>query len=140
MGHSASERLEVSEAETMMWRSLVSVVTVWLVVGVSLLQAQSGVSGNWEMRLDTQTGVTTWQARFEQNGDRLGGEIDLGDNEVLSVDGTVEGSVLKFVIVVPDLDGDQPINFEGEVVGDVIQGAEGSFSWYGTGAWEASRE
>tara|TARA_B100001123_G_scaffold444398_2_gene593162 strand:+ start:35696 stop:36118 length:423 start_codon:yes stop_codon:yes gene_type:complete len=140
VGHSASERLEVSEAETMMWRSLVSVVTVWLVVGVSLLQAQSGVSGNWEMRLDTQTGVTTWQARFEQNGDRLGGEIDLGDNEVLSVDGTVEGSVLKFVIVVPDLDGDQPINFEGEVVGDVIQGAEGSFSWYGTGAWEASRE
>ena len=140
MGHSVSERLEVNEAETMMWRSLVSVVTIGLIVGVSMLQAQTEVTGNWEMRLNTQTGVTTWQARFEQNGDRLGGEIDLGDNEVLSVDGTVEGSVLKFVIVVPDLDGDQPINFEGEVLGDVIQGAEGSFSWYGTGVWEASRE
>ena len=105
-----------------------------------MLQAQTEVTGNWEMRLNTQTGVTTWQARFAQNGDRMGGEIDLGDNEVLSVDGTVEGSVLKFVIVVPDLDGDQPINFEGEMLGDVIQGAEGSFSWYGTGVWEASRE
>ena len=50
------------------------------------------------------------------------------------------GNLNHVAIVVPDLDGDQPINFEGEVVGDVIQGAEGSFSWYGTGAWEASRE
>ncbi|MEO2194751.1 MAG: hypothetical protein ABGY72_01510, partial [bacterium] len=83
---------------------------------------------------------TTWQARFEQEADQLGGEIDLGDNEVLAVDGTVDGSMLKFVIIVPDLDGDQPINFEGELAGDTITGAEGKFSWYGTGAWVASRK
>ncbi len=70
----------------------------------------------------------------------MGGEIDLGDNEVLAVDGTIEGSMLKFVIIVPDLDGDQPINFEGELAGDTITGAEGKFSWYGTGAWVASRK
>jgi len=124
----------------MIWK-LVSVVAVGTVVGgLSLAVAQPGVTGEWEMRLSTQTGVTTWQATFEQNGDSLGGDIDLGDNEILSVDGTVEGAMLKFVIVVPDLDGDQPINFEGELMGDTIQGGEGSFSWYGTGNWEASRK
>ena len=123
----------------MMWKWIVAAVAVSVTAGVSLGQAQTGVTGSWEMRLTTQTGVTTWQARFEQNGEALGGEIDLGDNEVLSVDGLVDGAMVKFVIVVPDLDGDQPINFEGELVGDTIKGADGSFSWYGTGNWEASR-
>ena len=114
-----------------------------LVAGLAALPlalAQRDVTGEWEMRLSTQTGVTTWQARFEQDGDRLGGEIDLGDNEILDVNGTVEGTRLAFVIVVPDLDGDQPIDFAGELMGDTIQGAPGSFSWYGTGDWEASRK
>ena len=123
-----------------MWK-LVSVVGVATFVGgLSLAVAQLGVTGEWEIRLSTQTGVTTWQATFEQTGNSLEGEIDLGDNEILSVDGSVEGVMLKFVIVVPDLDGDQPINFEGELMGDTIQGGEGSFSWYGTGNWEASRK
>ena len=122
-----------------MWKWIIAAMAVSVTAGVSLGQAQTGVTGDWEMRLITQTGVTTWQARFEQNGEALGGEIDLGDNEVLSVDGLVDGAMVKFVIVVPDLDGDQPINFEGEIVGDTIKGADGSFSWYGTGSWAASR-
>ncbi len=113
---------------------------VLLVLGVGQTFAQGGLTGEWEMQLTTQTGVTTWQARFEQNGDQVGGEIDLGDNEVLSVDGNLDGSTLRFVIVVPDLDGDQPINFEGEVSGDTIAGAQGAFSWYGTGGWTAQRK
>ncbi len=116
------------------------IAAIVLVVGHASVQAQAGVTGDWEIELTTQTGVTTWQARFEQEADQLGGEIDLGDNEVLSVDGTIDGSMLKFVIIVPDLDGDQPINFEGELAGDTITGAEGKFSWYGTGAWVASRK
>ncbi len=122
-----------------MWKWIFAAMAVSVTAGVSLGQAQTGVTGDWEMRLTTQTGVTTWQARFEQSGEALGGEIDLGDNEVLSVDGLVDGAMVKFVIVVPDLDGDQPINFEGELVGDTIEGADGSFSWYGTGSWAASR-
>jgi len=113
---------------------------VLLVMGVGQTFAQGGLTGEWEMQLTTQTGVTTWQARFEQNGDQVGGEIDLGDNEVLSVDGNLDGSTLRFVIVVPDLDGDQPIDFEGEVSGDTITGAQGTFSWYGTGGWTAQRK
>ena len=115
-------------------------VIAMAVVLTAIVSAQSGVTGDWEMTLSTQTGITTWPARFEQDGDHLGGEIDLGDNEVLSVDGRIDGAMLTFVIVVPDLDGDQPINFEGELVGDIITGAEGSFSWYGTGDWTASRK
>ena len=123
-----------------MAKRVISAVAVLVVSAVSLAFAQGGLSGEWEMKLTTQTGVTTWQARFEQNGERVGGEIDLGDNEVLAVDGRLDGSTLTFVIVVPDLDGDQPINFEGELAGDAITGAPGTFSWYGTGEWEASRK
>tara|TARA_B100000315_G_C14485185_1_gene544832 strand:+ start:630 stop:980 length:351 start_codon:yes stop_codon:yes gene_type:complete len=114
--------------------------TALVALSSSRAQTQSGVAGAWEMKLSTQTGITTWQATFEQDEDKLGGEIDLGDNEVLSVDGTIAGATLKFVIVVPDLDGDQPIAFEGELSGDMITGAQGSFSWYGTGDWSASRK
>ncbi len=124
---------------TLMTRLLILTTGTLVAVG-SLSVAQSGVAGDWEMKLSTQTGITTWHARFEQNGDRLGGEIDLGDNEVLSLEGSVEGTMLTFVIVVPDLDGDQPITFEGELAGDRITGAPGSFSWYGTGDWTASRQ
>ena len=130
----------------MMWKRLVIAAVAMLATSstatlhTGLVAAQSGVAGDWEITLSTQTGTTTWQARFEQDGDHLGGEIDLGDNEVLSVDGRIDGAMLTFVIVVPDLDGDQPINFEGELVGDIITGAEGSFSWYGTGDWTASRK
>ncbi len=131
-----------------MWRRAITATAGMLMAAATLVlipvqvsvQAQAGVTGEWEMTLTTQTGVTTWQARFEQDADQLGGEIDLGDNEVLSVAGTVDGSTLKFVITVPDLDGDQPITFEGELAGDTITGAEGKFSWYGTGAWAASRK
>ena len=120
--------------------SLVAIGSLTPLLTPSLALAQRGVTGDWEMKLRTQTGVTTWQARFEQEGDQLGGEIDLGDNEVLSLEGTIEGTMLEFVIVVPDLDGDQPINFEGELAGDLITGAQGSYSWYGTGDWTASRK
>ena len=127
----------------MTWRRTLTAALAALfaaAAGLTLAHAQGDLTGEWEIRLTTQTGVTTWQARFEQDGDRLGGEIDLGDNEILDVNGTVDGTKLAFVIVVPDLDGDQPIDFAGEVTGDTIQGAEGSFSWYGTGDWEASRK
>ena len=122
-------------------RRLLFIATAVASVAVgSLTLAQSGVTGDWELKLSTQTGITTWQARFEQDGDRLGGEIDLGDNEVLSLEGTIDGTTLQFVTVVPNLDGDQPINFEGELDGDLITGAKGSFSWYGTGDWTALRK
>ena len=119
---------------------IVAMAVAMAIVPTAPISAQSEVTGDWEIELTTQTGITTWQARFEQDGDRVSGEIDLGDNEVLSVDGSIDGAMLKFVIVVPDLDGDQPISFEGELVGDRITGADGSFSWYGTGDWTALRK
>lgn len=124
----------------MMRSRVMTTAAVTLAMVGSVILAQSGVTGEWEMTLETQTGATTFQARFEQTGDRLGGEIDIGDNEVLTVDGSIDGAALQFVIVVPDLDGDQPISFEGELSGDMITGAQGSFSWFGTGDWTASRK
>ena len=117
-----------------LWIAL-AVTTVASIGGV----AQIDVAGEWEITLNTQVGETTWTATIAQDGDTLSGEIDLGDREIFPLDGTVDGTAIEFVFVMPDLDGDQPINLSGVVTGDAITGDEGNFSWYGAGDWTGSR-
>ena len=105
-----------------------------------IVGAQSDVTGVWEITLNTQTGETTWTATFEQEGEKLSGEVDIGDREILPLDGTVEGSTITFQFVVPDLDGDTPINLTGEVEGTTITGDQGSFVWYGAGDWTGMKK
>ena len=117
-----------------------------LLLGLSLLseslQAQSGLSGIWEIKLDTQTGEQVWVATFDESGGSIAGEIDMNDGEgVLPLEGTVDGNTIKWGFVVPDLDGDMPINFSGEIQGGTtINGDEGSFVWYGTGVWTGTKQ
>ena len=47
--------------------------------------------------------------------------------------------MIKWGFVVPDLDGDMPINLAGEIQGTTINGDEGSFVWYGTGVWTGTK-
>ena len=105
------------------------------------LHAQSDVSGVWQIALDTQTGEQTWTVTFEQNGATLGGEIDMHDGEgTLPVEGSVDGNTIAFVFIVPDLDGDMPINLSGEIDGAAIAGDEGNFVWYGSGDWTGEKQ
>ena len=120
---------------------LVAVSSLLLLVSFgAVVDAQTDVTGTWEVTLTTQAGETNWTATFTQDGERLLGEIDLGDREILSLEGTVQGSAIKFTFVVPDLDGDQPIDLSGEVMGNTIQGDNGSFVWFGRGDWTAAKQ
>ena len=127
------------------------VFTTFIVFAVSLLlgflvptasvQAQSGLSGVWEIKLDTQTGEQVWTATFDETGGTIAGEIDMNDGEgVLPLEGTLDGNMIKWAFVVPDLDGDMPINLSGEIQGVTINGDEGSFVWYGTGVWMGTKQ
>ena len=119
------------------------IVASALVVGLVAVtvQAQSDLSGVWQILLDTQTGEQVWTATFEQSGGTLGGEIDMNDGEgTLPIEGSVDGNMIKLGFVVPDLDGDMPINLSGEVQGMTIKGDEGSFVWYGTGVWTGAKQ
>ena len=117
-------------------------VLLGLLVLPESLQAQSGLSGIWEIKLDTQTGEQVWVATFDESGGSIAGEIDMNDGEgVLPLEGTVDGNTIKWGFVVPDLDGDMPINFSGEIQGGTtINGDEGSFVWYGTGVWTGTKQ
>ena len=117
-------------------------VLLGLLVLPESLQAQSGLSGIWEIKLDTQTGEQVWVATFDESGGSIAGEIDMNDGEgVLPLEGTVDGNMIKLGFVVPDLDGDMPINFSGEIQGGTtINGDEGSFVWYGTGVWTGTKQ
>ena len=117
-------------------------VLLGLLVLPESLQAQSGLSGIWEIKLDTQTGEQVWVTTFDESGGSIAGEIDMNDGEgVLPLEGTVDGNMIKWGFVVPDLDGDMPINFSGEIQGGTtINGDEGSFVWYGTGVWTGTKQ
>ena len=117
-------------------------VLLGLLVLPESLQAQSGLSGIWEIKLDTQTGEQVWVATFDESGGSIAGEIDMNDGEgVLPLEGTVDGNMIKWGFVVPDLDGDMPINLSGEIQdGTTINGDEGSFVWYGTGVWTGTKQ
>ena len=125
---------------------IVLAFSVSVLVGLSVLpeslQAQSGLSGIWEIKLDTQTGEQVWVATFDESGGAIAGEIDMNDGEgVLPLEGTVDGNTIKWGFVVPDLDGDMPINLSGEIQdGTTINGDEGSFVWYGTGVWTGTKQ
>ena len=127
------------------------VFTIFIVFAVSLLlgflvptasvQAQPGLSGVWEIKLDTQAGEQVWTATFDETGGTIAGEIDMNDGEgVLPLEGTLDGNMIKWAFVVPDLDGDMPINLSGEIQGVTINGDEGSFVWYGTGVWTGTKQ
>jgi hypothetical protein len=125
---------------------IVLAFSVSVLLGLSVLpeslQAQSGLSGIWEIKLDTQTGEQVWTATFDESGGSIAGEIDMNDGEgVLPLEGTVDGNTIKWGFVVPDLDGDMPINLSGEIQdGTTINGDEGSFVWYGTGVWTGTKQ
>ena len=125
---------------------IILVFSASVLLGLSVLpeslQAQSGLSGIWEIKLDTQTGEQVWVATFDESGWSIAGEIDMNDGEgVLPLEGTVDGNTIKWGFVVPDLDGDMPINFSGEIQGGTtINGDEGSFVWYGTGVWTGTKQ
>ena len=125
---------------------IVLAFSVSVLVGLSVLpeslQAQSSLSGIWEIKLDTQTGEQVWTATFDESGGSIAGEIDMNDGEgVLPLEGTVDGNTIKWGFVVPDLDGDMPINLSGEIQdGTTINGDEGSFVWYGTGVWTGTKQ
>ena len=123
-----------------MFDVIVVLVAVIGLVAVTA-QAQSDLSGVWQIMLDTQTGEQVWTATFEQSGSTLGGEIDMNDGEgTLPIEGSVDGNMIEWGFVVPDLDGDMPINLSGEVQGATIKGDEGSFVWYGTGVWTGAKQ
>ena len=117
-------------------------VLLGLLVLPESLQAQSGLSGIWEIKLDTQTGEQVWVATFDESGGSIAGEIDMNDGDgVLPLEGTVDGNMIKWGFVVPALDGDMPINFSGEIQGGTtINGDEGRFVWYGTGVGTGTKQ
>ncbi len=118
----------------------ITVTCLLALVGTALPKAQSdNLSGDWNVTLNTQTGITKWQATFVQEGEQLTGEIDIGDRMILPLEGTVKENTVQFVFVVPDLDGDQPISMAGQFDGTSIKG-KGSFVWFGDGEWMAERQ
>ena len=135
MRHSSITVLGGAAARVAAGLSILALTLVGAALAAPAARAQSDVSGVWEVNLDTQIGEATWTATLEQDGTALSGEIDIGDRTVLPLEGNVDGASISFTFIVPDLDGDLPINLSGRIDGRTIEGDEGNFVWYGAGRW-----
>ena len=122
------------------WAALVVVLSMGAWLAASAAQAPVDVSGTWTVTLNTEAGEIEFTATFEQDGSTLSGEIDIGNREILDIEGSVEGNTIAFTFLVIDLDGDQPIHLSGEVVGDTITGDEGKFIYFGSGNWTGAKQ
>lgn len=93
--------------------------------------SDSGLSGKWK---GTYSGAYTgtFVLKWTQSGSKLSGTIDLSTAGTVPVNGTVDGSSIKFGTV-----GGSAVHYTGSVSGDSMSGSYTTAG--GNGSWAAHR-
>jgi hypothetical protein len=100
--------------------------------------AQAGISGDWDVTLQTPMGDNTFQVSMKQDGDKLSGVLKSPMGELPFTGGTLTGSDLKFAFEIDAQGNKIVITMTGKVAGDVILG-KADFGGFGEGDWTAKR-
>ncbi len=97
----------------------------------STTTSDSGLSGKWK---GTYSGTYsgTFVLNWNQSGSKLNGTIDLSTAGTVPVNGTVDGSSIKFGTV-----GGSAVHYTGSVSGDSMSGSYTTAG--GDGSWTAHR-
>ena len=100
--------------------------------------AQSaGVTGDWELTINSPQGSRTAMASLKQDGEKLTGAFR-GQSGELPIQGSVKGKEIKFTYTVKFQDQDLPITMTGQVDGDAMKG-EADFGGFAQGDWSGKR-
>jgi len=111
---------------------------VWLVLGVlngpGLLIAQTNITGDWEVTINSPQGTRSTAVSLKQEGEKVTGLVKSPAGE-LPLEGTLAGSDLKVAFLVTFQGQPLPVTITGTVDGPSISGkadfggmAEGDFS------------
>jgi hypothetical protein len=112
-------------------------------LAVSLLTAspafaQTDVSGDWDITVNSPQGANTTPATFKQEGDKLTGMFKSPQGTLPFDSGSVTGSEVKFIFTITTQGMTLPITLSGRVEGETMAG-KADFGGFAEGDWSAKR-
>lgn len=97
----------------------------------------AGVTGDWEVTINSPQGSRSVNATFKQDGEKLTGALKSARGEQ-PISGTVKGNEIKFSYPYKTAELDFTITMTGSLTGDSIKGAA-DFGGLAEGDWTAKR-
>ena len=113
---------------------VLGIVAAVLTVAVA---AQTDVTGEWTMMIDTEQGSQSTELTLAQDGEKLTGSMD-SPMGTLEFEGTITGNKLEIVMEVDAGGAFLEITLAGTVDGDEMMGTL-DLGGYGGGDWTAKR-
>ena len=120
-----------------MRRGLVRLLGLVFVISIPLLQAQTDVTGTWDLTVETQQGTANPSVTLQQAGEKLSGTYRgrLGDSKV---EGTLRGNDIQFSVTLRFQDQPLVITYTGTADRDSMRGTV-QFGDRGSGTWSGKR-
>jgi D-glucosaminate-6-phosphate ammonia-lyase len=98
----------------------------------------AGVTGTWELNVESPMGSRASDAVFTQNGETLTGKMVSPRGEV-PLTGTLKGNAIAFGLNVNVQGQDLQIDYTGTVTGDTMSGTV-VFGSFGDGKWTGKKK
>jgi hypothetical protein len=95
-----------------------------------------GVTGKWDILMDTPAGQMPFTANFVQTGEKVSGTVS-GPTGEMPITGTMTGNALKMDMNVPTPQGDLEIKFTGDLSPTGLSGKASTMM--GDMSWSATR-
>src|SRR5262249_50805248 len=116
---------------------VLSALACAIVLAVSAMAQSAGVTGDWDVTINSPQGSRTAKVSFKQEGEKLTGvyKTQRGD---ISLEGTIKGKEIKFKYTVKFQDQELAITLSGAVDGDSMKG-DADFGGVAPGDWSGKR-
>jgi hypothetical protein len=120
-----------------MTRARLSLLAILLFVP-GLAFAQTNVTGDWDVTIQSPQGANTVLVTFKQDGEKISGIFKSPQGELPFDGGTLTGNDLKFAFTIDVQGNSLIISMTGKVDGAAMTG-KADFGGFGEGDWSAKR-
>jgi hypothetical protein len=109
-----------------------------LLLSAADARAQTTVTGDWDVTIQSMQGTNSVRVTFKQDGEKLSGTLRSPMGELPFEGGTLVGNDLKFAFSIPVQGQPLEITMTGKVEGESIAG-KAQFGGFGEGDWTAKK-
>src|SRR5437764_314767 len=118
-------------------------MNVRVLIGIFLLAAapgfaQTNVTGDWDVTINSPQGANTIHVTFKQDGGKLSGTFGSPMGEV-PVSGSLDGRVITLTMVAQTPQGAMNVAMTGDLDGDTIVNGKADVAGMGQMEWSAKR-